>query len=124
MLDIRLNECLQEARYATPAVPTELQLIDDISYAVANHVTTPGEASHGFTVYHLEVLEKASELLEPQPYDFKKGTKHRQYRATHNCIIPGGQLSITTGLNGDLQVRAKPAVHHYGPQWRFAVACH
>ena len=42
VLDIKLNECLQEARYSTPAVPTELQLIDDISYAVANHITTAG----------------------------------------------------------------------------------
>ena len=70
----------------------------------AGFVTDVGEASQGFTVYHLEVLGGAKELLEPAPYDFKKGNKHRQYRATKNCILPGGQLSISTGLNGDLQV--------------------
>ena len=48
----------------------------------------------------------AKELLEPAPYEYKKGTKHKQYRATQNVILPGGQLSLSTGLNGDMQVQS------------------
>ena len=54
-------------------------------------------------MYHIEVMND-KEVLQPAPYDYRKGTKNKVYRATQNVILPGGQLSLSTGLNGDLQV--------------------
>lgn len=53
-------------------------------------------------VYKLEGATEEPQV--PQPYEYMEGSKYKNYRATGNVILPGGQLSISTGLNGDLQV--------------------
>jgi hypothetical protein len=63
-------------------------------------VTDP--VSKGFLVYHLEV--SSTEVLTPVPYEYLEGDKYHEYRATSTVVLPGGQLALSTGLNGDLQV--------------------
>ena len=102
VIDIKLNQVIQTARYTTASIPLTLQLMDDVSFAVCENQPNPASASEGFLVYHLEVASE--ELLQPEPYSFKRGTKHRHYRGTKNVILPGGQLAVMTGLHGDLQM--------------------
>ena len=65
-------------------------------------LSPPGETSKGFVVYHLEV--NTTDVQEPLPYDYVEGDKFKEYRATKNVVLPNGQLSLSTGLNGDMQV--------------------
>ena len=76
--------------------------MDDVSFAVAENRSS-STASDGFLVYHIEVAD-SSELLQPEAYKFKRGSKHRHYRGTKNVILPGGQLAVMTGMHGDLQL--------------------
>lgn len=102
VMDINDHRLVNRLDFTLPAIPTCLQVSEDMQYAVVI-ASTRKSSSKVQTLFALGLEVEKGKLPESNTYKYRSGTKYRNYGATGNVLLTNA-LSIAVGLNGDLQM--------------------